>query len=99
MPKGGLVSVCFRSEERGTEKEGKGESGGMLDILPFMSASLESGFRNEEEKKKTLAREEDCLLKMKTANNKVMREETMRKEGDIEKELIVNKEIKRIEKL
>lgn len=51
MPKGGLVSVCFRSEERGTEKEGKGKSGGMLDILLFMNASLESGFRNEEGKK------------------------------------------------
>lgn len=46
-----------------------------------------------------MAREEDCLLKVKTANNKVTREETMKKEGDIEKELIVNKEIKRIEKL
>lgn len=47
-----VLSVCFRSGERGRVRGSEEESGGMLDIPSFTNASLESSFKNQKEKKK-----------------------------------------------
>lgn len=97
MPKGGLVSVCFRSEERSREKGGEGESGGMLDIPPFMNVSLENNFKNRKEKKNV--GEENMTCRKRRQQITKLGKEEVKKGRDIEGELIVNRETKRIEGL
>ena len=79
------------------KKGGEGESGGVLDIPPFMIASLKGNFRNRG--KKIVAKEKTVCRKRRQRIPESGMEGMKRRGRNVEEKLMLNRKTKRLERL